>query len=569
MQEYTVATMLRRTLATTLLCSIPLAASALSWSDSANRYTDEQRLSRAEYAAVSVLTDIGAVSGNPDGSFDASRALNRAEFLKIVLLSRTDLQVDASSAANCFPDVPADAWFSAYVCYAKQAGIVGGYPDGTFKPSQVVNYAEALKMLVGVFDLTLGEPTSIWYEQYVSAADRERLLLPVNIEYGSPITRGQMARLAASFYAHGEGDLETYRLFERGISSVSSSQSSSSVETSSSSSSAESLSSYSSSSSESSESSDSSVSSSMFPATSHFLLLGHRTPVLMDGQFTLEEESELRQVTVELFDDIESFSVLELVNEDGDILATLTLDSFDSEDTTWRTSLPEGERAILPLGGNRLGIRAVMKEAGQGSAGELVDFDRFYLEVVAVESRDSRQVLPIDLHRPMHQTALSQIVTVENSGGVSGDMTPGTLRTVGSFSFEAQFTTGAILDLEELSFSVTKSGVTASNWRIGSPSPIQQESCALDNGNSAIVVCPVIPDSLDTIGSAPRTLMLFADISLSEGAQGAFIQASLADSGGVGSNGDVQWTDGSARFTWVDLDAPMAEGTLWRVAAEQ
>lgn len=52
-----------------------------------------------------------------------------------------------------FTDVTLDNPNLEAISALKEKGIIGGYPDGTFKPNQVVNRAEALKMIYGIKDL--------------------------------------------------------------------------------------------------------------------------------------------------------------------------------------------------------------------------------------------------------------------------------------------------------------------------------------------------------------------------------------------------------------------------------
>lgn len=93
--------------------------------------------------AIQSLTDAGVIGGHPDGTYKPNDNVNRAEFLKIVVGASVE---NVGIGGNCFPDVLTD-WYAKYVCYGKNAGIVQGYPDGYFKPTQNVNYVEALKML--------------------------------------------------------------------------------------------------------------------------------------------------------------------------------------------------------------------------------------------------------------------------------------------------------------------------------------------------------------------------------------------------------------------------------------
>jgi hypothetical protein len=52
-----------------------------------------------------------------------------------------------------FKDVTMDNPNFEAIVALKEKGIIGGYPDGTFKPNQVVNRAEALKMIYGIENL--------------------------------------------------------------------------------------------------------------------------------------------------------------------------------------------------------------------------------------------------------------------------------------------------------------------------------------------------------------------------------------------------------------------------------
>lgn len=58
------------------------------------------------------------------------------------------LAAGVSSFSDVFPSNPN----IEAINYLKASGIIDGYPDGTFKPDQVVNRAEALKMIFGIED---------------------------------------------------------------------------------------------------------------------------------------------------------------------------------------------------------------------------------------------------------------------------------------------------------------------------------------------------------------------------------------------------------------------------------
>lgn len=136
-------------------------------------------LSDAHWAKSSVdnLVEKGVISGNPDGTFRPDYSINRAEFLKIVLLA-VDPDAFSSAEGSCFNDVDSGYWYTDYVCSAKKVGIVEGYPDGTFRPASYITRAEAVALVVKALDLALSsnpwtefaDVTENWQKLYVQSA---------------------------------------------------------------------------------------------------------------------------------------------------------------------------------------------------------------------------------------------------------------------------------------------------------------------------------------------------------------------------------------------------------------
>lgn len=117
--------------------------------------------------AVNVLTDLGVVTGYPDGSYKPENIVTRAEMAVIVVraLGLADYAVGTAK----FSDM-AGHWSNPYVAYATGLGIIDGYPDGTFKPDNTVSYDEAAKMLVAALGYTPDSLTGTWPANYVVKA---------------------------------------------------------------------------------------------------------------------------------------------------------------------------------------------------------------------------------------------------------------------------------------------------------------------------------------------------------------------------------------------------------------
>jgi len=128
--------------------------------------------------AIIYLYEEEIIGGYPDNTFQSEKEINRAELIKI-LVEGVGITPEAADNNNCFTDV-ADEWYAPHICYAKSAGWIDGYPDGSFKPAQIVIKVEAIKMLLNIQDVSVADeveekpfadtPVEEWYTPYVSKA---------------------------------------------------------------------------------------------------------------------------------------------------------------------------------------------------------------------------------------------------------------------------------------------------------------------------------------------------------------------------------------------------------------
>lgn len=106
--------------------------------------------------AVTYLQNKGIISGYSDGTFKPDQTINRAEALKIAMLASGD--ETGETALTSFPDVTAEDWFYDYVQVALTRSVVEGYDDGTFKPGNNINVAESMKIIFLAFGADVGSP---------------------------------------------------------------------------------------------------------------------------------------------------------------------------------------------------------------------------------------------------------------------------------------------------------------------------------------------------------------------------------------------------------------------------
>jgi len=157
------------------------------------------------YDAISYLQTEGIVGGYPDGSFKPYQTINRAEFAKIIVgASGYKPETDPSgydiyslSGLN-FTDLESGAWYVPYLREAQKQGYVSGYPDGTFKPEQNINFAEAAKIIVvstgGEF-AGAGYAPEDWFHKYVNVLEGLHAIPTTINTFDQKITRGEMAEM--------------------------------------------------------------------------------------------------------------------------------------------------------------------------------------------------------------------------------------------------------------------------------------------------------------------------------------------------------------------------------------
>ena len=92
--------------------------------------------------AISTLSSMGIVKGNPDGTFDPDAPITRAEFAAIA--ARFD-DKNTNNTSN-FSDI-ASHWAKDEIGVAANKGWINGYPDSTFRPDQYITRAEAMTLV--------------------------------------------------------------------------------------------------------------------------------------------------------------------------------------------------------------------------------------------------------------------------------------------------------------------------------------------------------------------------------------------------------------------------------------
>jgi len=101
------------------------------------------------YDWIEILYNTGFTSGYPDGTYRPENPVTRAE-MAVFLLNGMGVTVPPTDGSHPFSDVSGH-WAEKYIEELYDQGITGGYPDGTYRPENLVTRAEmAIFLLKGI-----------------------------------------------------------------------------------------------------------------------------------------------------------------------------------------------------------------------------------------------------------------------------------------------------------------------------------------------------------------------------------------------------------------------------------
>ena len=95
------------------------------------------------YEAVAYLEHCKILGGYPDGTFKPNDFITRAEFAKVAAL----FEKLSPTVTLTFPDVPDSHWAAASILSAADKGWISGFPDGTFRPEEKITRAQVVTII--------------------------------------------------------------------------------------------------------------------------------------------------------------------------------------------------------------------------------------------------------------------------------------------------------------------------------------------------------------------------------------------------------------------------------------
>lgn len=125
-------------------------------SEGSLEFTDVRRASRphetedekAKRNIIYTAFDRGIIDGYKDGSFKPDDPVNRAEALKILINTARLEPFDTLDYSGKFSDVNDTEWFTEFLHTALSFEFISGYEDATFRPGNFITRAEAAKVVM-------------------------------------------------------------------------------------------------------------------------------------------------------------------------------------------------------------------------------------------------------------------------------------------------------------------------------------------------------------------------------------------------------------------------------------
>lgn len=154
----------------------------------------------ADYVeAVDYVSEQGIIIGDSAGNFNPAQTVTRAQMAAIIC--RMLGETENLEKGNVFNDVPADHWANTYINKAAELGIVGGFKNGTFGPSQTVTYEQAITMIIrAVGGEEVAQASGGYTDGYLLAAEENGFLENISTKFGSPFPRRDVAVILYNYH---------------------------------------------------------------------------------------------------------------------------------------------------------------------------------------------------------------------------------------------------------------------------------------------------------------------------------------------------------------------------------
>ena len=108
----------------------------------------------ANVEAIQVCYDLGIIEGYPDGTFKPTQAVNRAEFAAMMTRALAIPESALTGTSTTFKDTVGYGWAIKYLAFCQSKGIMIGDGFGNVMPGRTINVNEAMTMVLRVVGYT-------------------------------------------------------------------------------------------------------------------------------------------------------------------------------------------------------------------------------------------------------------------------------------------------------------------------------------------------------------------------------------------------------------------------------
>ena len=255
---------------------------------------------------------------------------------------------------------------------------------------------------------------------------------------------------------------------------------------------------------------------------------------------------------------------MNVYDHDGKLIGRATLDATVSGKTRYQLNVKNHDIVIPKRERYSFYVRGLLRsqESG-GTSGGSVQIDSMGVSGIGDWSNRDYQQFTSGETFAKTTVARSAITTVSIAGDDNAILVVGPDTEIGAFYLEgATGHSAAKLQVTAIDFQIgSVGGTTITNVTMKVDGSPERHSCIV---SSTTLTCSNLPASFGTLDDSPRTLRIFADITVPDVSQSAGLQLSINDPGTIGSPGDITWTDGVTIFTFVDIGRqPVARGTYY------
>ncbi|MEK5231521.1 5'-nucleotidase C-terminal domain-containing protein [Lysinibacillus sp. FSL K6-0232] len=160
---------------TATVAALAVAALAVAPASAASPFSDVKE-DHAHYEGITTLYAAGIVNGYPGGTFKPDTKVTRGQAAKMIAGA---LQLDTKNVTNPnFSDVPASNPYYGSIAALAELKVISGYDDDTFRPNQTITHGNLAKILGSIPTLPELESTQGYAED-------------------ASVTRGQLATFIA------------------------------------------------------------------------------------------------------------------------------------------------------------------------------------------------------------------------------------------------------------------------------------------------------------------------------------------------------------------------------------